>query len=179
MKMWKVILLCLGLVVPPPLHAQSLTSRSPRAEDVASLDGIIAAFYDVVSHAAGEPVDWGRDSTLYLSDLRFKIVSASDSMNQVSIIDHQTYATNGADVSVGFFEREIHRVTNRFGPMAQVFSTYEWSTQPNGRVGGRGINAIELYFDGKRWWISSAMWTAETARNPIPTHYLPQPGSPR
>jgi hypothetical protein len=91
----------------------------------------------------------------------------------VRIIDHQGFAAENADVSRGFYEKEIHRVTNRFGPIAQVFSTYEWKTTADGPVGGRGINSIELYFDGRRWWISSAMWTCETPANPIPRQYLP------
>src|SRR5688572_1075540 len=142
------------LMTPGEALAQGLTSRPANPADVTSLDGIIAAFYDVVSHGAGQPVDWARDSTLYLPDLRFKIVAATGPNARVRIIDHATYAAENADVSRGFFEREIHRVTQRFGPMAQVFSTYEWRTTPDGPVGGRGINAIELYFDGKRWWIS-------------------------
>lgn len=156
------------------LAAQGLTSRPARPADVESLDAIIDAFYDVISHAAGEPIDWARDSTLYLADLRFKIADSGDGTSRVRVIDHASYATANADVSQGFFEREIHRVTHRFGPIAQVFSTYEWRQSLDGPVGGRGINALELFFDGERWWIGSAMWTAETPQNPIPAEYLPE-----
>jgi hypothetical protein len=55
-----------------------------------------------------------------------------------------------------------------------VFSTYQWGRTPDGAADGRGINALELYFDGTRWWISSAMWTSETTDNPIPAAYLPR-----
>ncbi|HSJ10699.1 MAG TPA: hypothetical protein VK928_12325 [Longimicrobiales bacterium] len=172
MKVWTAALLA-ACLAPSALSAQGLTTRAAATADVATLDGIIAAFYDVISHAAGQPVDWARDSTLYLGELRFKIAATGDTANRIRIIDHHAFATENADVSRGFFEREIHRVTNRFGPIAQVFSTYEWRTTPDGAVGGRGINSIELYFDGRRWWISSAMWTAETPNNPIPRQYLP------
>ncbi|HET9332537.1 MAG TPA: nuclear transport factor 2 family protein, partial [Gemmatimonadota bacterium] len=37
-----------------------------RAEDVETIDGIVAAFYEVISGPAGQPRDWGRDATLYL-----------------------------------------------------------------------------------------------------------------
>lgn len=169
------LLLALALLLPAPslAAAQGLTTRAPAAADVESLDGMIAAFYDIVSHAAGEPVDWARDSTLYLRDLRFKIVQPGDSGARVSIVDHAQFAAAQRDVSEGFYEREIHRVTNRFGPMAQVFSTYEWRRSPDGPAGGRGINLIELFHDGKRWWISSAMWMPETPSHPIPAKYLP------
>ena len=37
----------------------------------------------------------------------------------------------------------------------------------------RGINSIELFWDGKRWWIANAIWTDETPGQPIPNEYLP------
>ena len=174
MKTWVAVLLA-ACVAPCGLSAQGLTARAAATQDVESIDGIIAAFYDIVSHAPGQPMDWPRDSTLYMKDLRFKIVATGQPENRIRIIDHHTFAADNANVAQGFYEHEIHRVTNRFGPIAQVFSTYEWRTAPEGPVGGRGINAIELYFDGKRWWITSAMWTGETPDNPIPLQYLPQP----
>jgi hypothetical protein len=40
----------------------------------------------------------------------------------------------------------------------------------------RGVNSIELYFDGARWWISSVMWQSEDEEHPIPATLLPSPG---
>lgn len=76
-------------------------------------------------------------------------------------------------VGLGFDEREIHRVTQRFGNIAHVFSTYETRAKPGGPILGRGINSIELFWDGKRWWIASAIWDDERPGNPIPKEYLP------
>jgi hypothetical protein len=75
-------------------------------------------------------------------------------------------------VKDGFTEREINRVTQRFGNIAQVASTYEWRTDEN-RATGRGINYIQLFFDGNRWWISGATWEEESKDNPIPKEFLP------
>jgi hypothetical protein len=44
---------------------------------------------------------------------------------------------------------------------------------PRARAAGRGINSIELFWDGKRWWIASAVWDDERPDNPIPREYLP------
>lgn len=172
MKVGVAVLLA-ACLAPCVVSAQGLTDRAAAPRDVETLNGIIAAFYDIVSHAPGEPVDWARDSTLYMKDLRFKIVTVRQPDTRIRILDHHAFAAENADVSQGFYEREIHRVTNRFGPIAQVFSTYEWRTVANGPVGGRGINSIELYFDGRRWWITSPMWTGEGPDNPIPPEYLP------
>ncbi len=147
----------------------------PSAEDVSSIDGIIAAFYDVVSGPAGEARDWARDSTLYLPGVRFVVVSrGADGQIAARNFDHGTWAEgSSASLEQGFYEAEIHRVTRRFGPIADVFSTYEWRTTENGPVGGRGINSIQLFDDGERWWITGAIWASEEPGNPIPAEYLP------
>jgi hypothetical protein len=169
-----ILTLVLGSIGPANVVAQGLTGKPARPEDVRSLDAIIAAFYDVISHGPNQQIDWTRDSTLYLADVRFKIIGGPAGNERLQLVDHARYATSNANVTQGFHEREIHRVTQRFGPMAQVFSTYEWRRTLDGPVAGRGINSIELFFDGSRWWITSAMWTAETPQRPIPAGYLPK-----
>jgi len=76
-------------------------------------------------------------------------------------------------VHAGFFEREIHRVTHSYGRVVHAFSTYEERRAADGPVVGRGINSIELFWDGTRWWIASAVWFDEDAQHPIPPEYLP------
>lgn len=160
-----------------PVAAQEAwnVSREASPADVSSLDGIIAAFYDIVSGPAGEARDWARDSTLYLPGARFVVVSRDASGQLVAQnLDHGSFATaSNSSLEQGFYEREINRVTRRFGPITDVFSTYEWSRTVDGAVGGRGINSIQLFNDGERWWITGAIWASEETENPIPTEYLP------
>jgi hypothetical protein len=80
-------------------------------------------------------------------------------------------SSDAALVRDGLEEREIHRVTKRFGNIAHVFSTYE--LRRAGAPAGRGINSIQLFWDGERWWIASAVWDDERKDNPIPREYLP------
>ena len=145
---------------------------APRAEDVATMDGIVKAYYAVVNVPAGAPRQWSRDRTLYIADIRFVAIEK----NLVpQIMTHQQYVdgTDSFFAHNGFFENEIHRVTERFGNIAHVFSTYESRHLPEGPVVQRGINSIELFWDGKRWWIASAIWDNERPDNPIPAEYLP------
>lgn len=148
----------------------------PRAADVATIDGMIRAYYEVISGPAGQPRDWARDRTLYIKDLRFVQVDVDkDGRPQPRITDHQQYVDRAEpSLKDGFFETEIHRVTQRFGPIAHVWSTYESRRTGKGPVIARGINSIELFWDGKRWWIANAIWTDETPENPIPKQYLPK-----
>ena len=147
--------------------AQSLT---PRREDVGSLDGIIRAYYDVISGPAGTPRQWHRDSTLYIPHVRFVAMSVREGRPVAAVMDHAAFVAgyNRAFVDSGFFEHEIGRVTKRFGNIAHVFSSYEYRSTANGPVLGRGVNSIQLYWDGARWWIASATWDDERPDNPIP-----------
>jgi hypothetical protein len=75
----------------------------------------------------------------------------------------------------GFSEREIHRTTRRYGNMVHVDSTYETVLGNDPPVRGRGVNSIDLYFDGQRWWVASVVWQSEDAAHPIPPELLPPP----
>ncbi len=147
----------------------------PRPADVETIDGMVKAWYEVISGPAGQPRDWARDRTLYIKDLRFAMVETDkDGKPDPKIVDHQQFVDgSNAGVTRGFFEKEIHRVTERFGPIAHVWSTYETRRTETGPIVKRGINSIELFWDGKRWWIANAIWTDETKDNPIPKEYLP------
>src|ERR1051325_8170084 len=46
------------------------TATGPRASDVASVDGIIAALYDVISGPAGQKRDWERMRSLFVPGAR-------------------------------------------------------------------------------------------------------------
>jgi hypothetical protein len=168
----------LALLVASEALAQKhveVPTLAPRAEDVSTIDGMIKAYYDVISGPAGKPREWGRDRTLYIPDLRFVAVDV-DKTGKIHprIVDHQIYVdTSDGFFARGFFEKEIHRVTERFGPIAHVWSTYESRQKEDGPITMRGINSIELFWDGRRWWIANAIWTDETPETPIPKEYLP------
>ena len=158
---------------PTPIPVPTI---EPSPADVGSIDGMVRAYYAVINGPAGQPRQWSRDRTLYIGDVRFVSMSVDKDGKPVAHVQsHQEYV-DGSDadmVAKGFDEREIHRVTQRFGNIAHVFSTYETRRTPGGPVIMRGINSIELFWDGKRWWIANAIWDDERPDNPIPKEYLP------
>ncbi len=150
-------------------------TKAPRPEDVATIDGVIAAYYDIVSGAAGQPRDWARDRNLYIPGVRFVAMNEKDGKPVAEVMTHDEYIQRVDEwlVKNGFFEKEIHRETRRFGNIAHVWSTYESRQKPDGPVIALGINSLELYWDGVRWWVASAVWDGERKDNPIPRQYLP------
>jgi len=67
-----------------------------------------------------------------------------------------------------FFEKEVARREFRFGHIAHVLSSYELSRSPGEKPFQRGINSIQLFHDGERWWVLSIAWDNERPGNPLP-----------
>jgi hypothetical protein len=170
MKPLLLTAILLGIVLPA--HAQD----QPRPEDVATLDGIIKAYYEVVSGPAGQPRDWARDQSLHHPQAQVTIISqdaAGKPAARVMTLGAFHTLSGGLSES-GFFEYEIHRITERYGNTAHVWSTYEWRNTEDGPVGGRGINTIQLFWSEGRWWITSWMFDNSGKGGDIPARYLPE-----
>jgi len=147
---------------------------TPRAEDVATIDAVMRTFYEVISGPAGQPRQWSRDSSLYIPEVRFVAMSEQNGRPHANVVSHAQFARQSDPMLLrGFYETEIHKVTRRFGNIAHVFSTYEFRTTEKGPVLGRGVNSVQLYWDGARWWVTNVIWDDERANNPIPRDLLP------
>jgi hypothetical protein len=147
-----------------------------RAEDVRSIDAILASLYATISGPAG-PRDWDRLRGLCLPGARLipcRRAAEGTVTARVLSVEEFIKTSEPALRQRGFFEREIHRRVERFGAVAHVFSTYE-SRHAAGDAEpfARGINSIQLFHDGARWWIVTIFWDAERPDQPIPADYLP------
>lgn len=164
-------------------EAASQSAELPRPEDVASPEGIVAASYDAISRRPGEDFDWDRAASLFLPSARlipnteqnggeFRPMSPEEFRGWVDA----WYAENapiGSPDDMGFEERQVHAVAERYGDVAHVMSTYEkryWGAE---EVLGRGINSFQLVRHDGRWWIAGIVWDEEDGAGPIPTEYLP------
>jgi hypothetical protein len=152
------------------------TSNTNNA-DVTSIDAIITAAYDVISGPAGKKRDWDRERSLYYPGARL-IPTAKPGANDglaPQILDVEGFIARVEPYFAehGFFEKEIARRTEQFGHIAHVWSTYESRHDADDpEPFSRGINTIQLFYDGNRWWIVNIFWQQESAADPIPEEYL-------
>ncbi|NJO02567.1 MAG: hypothetical protein HC880_13560 [Bacteroidia bacterium] len=140
-----------------------------------TLDGIIAALYDVISGPAGEKRNWNRMRALCKPELRLNAVGQSKdgSIHYVSMTLDEYISRNGPFFEQnGFYERELSRQTDQFGYISHVFTTYEIKFKPEGDVIMRGINSVQLIYEQGRYWIINVLWNAETPQHPLPERYL-------
>lgn len=159
--------------IPPVSGPVLVTVPAAAPADVALIDSIVAALYDVISGPAGKPRDWARMRSLFVPGGRLMPTSPRQGAVAMRIWEVNDYiAQSGPHLErIGFRERELARRTEQFGSIAHVFSTYEGRNEADATV-LRGVNSIQLMNDGTRWWVVSVFWAAEQPDNPVPAKYL-------
>jgi hypothetical protein len=172
--MKKQLFLCVffGLLLSTAASAQL---KEANASDVRSLDSIMAATYDSISGDAGQTRDWDRFRSLFYKDARLIPTNKNkEGVVTVATFTPDEYIKRAEPFLMkGFFEREIARQVVIYGNIAHVFSTYESRHKKDDKTSfARGINSFQLLNDGKRWWVVTIYWQAETPGNPIPKEFL-------
>jgi hypothetical protein len=160
------LLRCLHSAALVALLAVHVSARASDADpaDVASVDAIITAYYEVVSGPEGAVPDIERDRSLHHPDAWVAIVregpDGERTVMRGGLDDYYGIEPGGtpAPREAGFFEREISRETRRSGDMVHAWSAYESGPTPDGPATARGVNSITLYWDGARWWIMGWMF---------------------
>lgn len=161
---------------PKQLTVEKPAAPAANPADVASIDSIIAAVYDVISGPAGEKRDWDRMRSLFIPGARLIPTGPRPGGaygSRVLTIAEYVERSSGFFETEGFFEKEAARVTEQFGQIAHAFSTYESRRAPDdAKPFQRGINSVQLMNDGKRWWVVTIFWQGEDEKTPLPAKYL-------
>ena len=162
-----------------PLRADAQTT-SAVAADVASPEAVVKAMYETVNRRPGENFDWDRMRTLFLPGAllipsleqtggKLRVLTVEDVI--VWVAEHTTVGGAG---DTGFQEEEIAQRIERYGDIAQVFSTYQKRFWGAAKILGRGINSIQLVQNDGRWWVTSVVWDEEAGAGPLPAKYQKQ-----
>ena len=101
------------------------------------------------------------------------ITPEGDHVYRVQSLDEWIDGASGYFAQSAFYERAIGNTVQRFGNVAHVFSAYDSRSAPSdAQPFARGINSIQLFWDGERWWGVTIFWDSERPDNPIPDRYL-------
>src|SRR5687768_17577922 len=118
---------------PQPTAAQTPPSQSavtaPAADpkDVATMDAIVAALYDVISGPAGQKRNWDRFRSLFVPGARLIPTGrrpTGEVLSRVRTPEDYIQGSSTLFEQSGFFEKEVSRRIEKFGNIAHIFSTY-------------------------------------------------------
>lgn len=157
----------------PSVPAQAAPAANPA--DVSSMDAILSALYDVISGPAGKKRDWDRMRSLFHPEAHLIPTGPRQGggygLRPLHVDEYILRATPVMEKQ-GFYEREVARRVETFGQITHVFSTYESRHAPTEKPFQRGINSIQLFNDGTRWWVINILWQGEDEKHPLPEKYL-------
>ena len=138
------------------------------AGESASLDGVLARLYEVISFREGGEPDWEGMKEVFSPHARITRVTPEG-------IDHLDLPTFCAMVRemldvgayTGFHEQELSRRVDRLGAVVHVLSAYETKRHATAidRL-GQGVNSIQLVNEGGAWQVVSLCWDEEGLRGP-------------
>lgn len=176
-------LLSLMSAVPQELPAQSAapapTTPTLRPAEVASVDAIVATLYAAISGGAGEARNWDRFRALFVPEARLiPTGQRADGTRTLRTMTVEEYVrTVGPQLErSGFYEREIGRREARYGNIVHLMSAYDSKRAlSDAQPFARGVNSIQLWNDGSRWWVVTIYWESETPANPLPADLLTKP----
>ncbi len=162
------------LVIILFISCSSFAQQQRFSEDVQTVDAILSALYEVISGEAGETRNWERFKNLFTPDAKLiptsKNKEGSISYAQLSPSDYIELFQSR--VTTAFYERELNRMTDAYGTIVHVFSTYETREMKEGPVTNRGINSIQLLKTHERYYIMNIFWCGENTGFMVPDLYL-------
>ena len=166
---------------PAVFGSSSARAPEPTPADGSSLDRLLQALYEGVSHTADAEPNWERLAPLFVpgarltppkppGDARWVALSFDEFREAV----RKGIASRRADGKpAGFFEREIGRETRDYGSVTDVLSAYEGrfrTDDPKPFI--RGVNFFQVVRAGDHWAIVSIVWDTERPEDPIPERLL-------
>lgn len=134
--------------------------------DYSNIDSVIDTMFSVISGAAGEPRDWELLRSLYHPQARLMVApnAGQEALPlRVMSVEEFIQRVDAIFQKESFWEREVKRKTEYFGRIAQVMCDYESLHDLNQPPFTSGRKSMQLFHDGTRWWIVSAIWNTERA----------------
>jgi hypothetical protein len=156
------------------LSVTAIAQQKDYSADVSSPEAITAALYNTISGDPGQGRDWDRFRNLFKPESRLIPTRKSETgeLSVKALAPEEYIQLFSTRIVTGFFEKELHRVAESYGTVTHIFSTYETREKKDGPVTNRGINSIQLFHDGKRYYIINIFWCAESMGFPLPDKYL-------
>lgn len=152
------------------------SSAQPKdySSDVASIEAIGKAYYEIVSGPIGQARDFDRLRNLFHPNavLNYSYWSEEGQVNKLMPMDIEGYIGKLDYLDKkGFYEQELFVSNESYGSITQSISTYKFWMEDK-TAEGRGFTSYQYFYDGERYWIMSMFWMMESDKYPIPKEFL-------
>jgi hypothetical protein len=134
--------------------------------DTDTVESIIRRNYELISGLKSEARDWETWKKLHAPGARLIPIEKGDDGERIARVmtpDEFIESRSRILSQMDFYEWETEREERVYGRLAQVWSTYVAAPKPGGEIIRKGVNSIQLWNDGTRWWILSVAWDAVEA----------------
>lgn len=138
------------------------------------IQSTVYAVYNVLSGPAGRR-DWDRFEELFAPSAVIVSSSSRDGARELTRSSTKEFVEHWKPIfnEKGWFERPVAMRIERYGDIAQVWSTYEGrETSNQEKPSARGIDSFQMVRIGSDWKVQSLVWQEEDASAPIPAQYL-------
>ncbi len=139
------------------------------AAEAGTIDNLVKSLYGFISGPAGKR-DVRKIRALFHKDCRFTITGnkpdGTPGFRTFSVEEFLQRALPGWEK--GFIEHEIKRDMVQWGNMAGVWTRYETAFGEGMKEHMRGVNSLQLQFDGTRWWVMAIQFQNEDAKTKLP-----------
>ena len=139
-----------------------------------ALDKTLRQMYAVISFLEGGEPDWAGMKAVFHPQARFTRITP-EGIDYLDLQSFQAMAMEMLDrgVYTAFFEEEIARQAQIFGALAHVLSAYETKRSPDAASClARGVNSIQLLWEGNSWRVLSLVWDEAMPDNPLDIQQL-------
>jgi len=131
-----------------------------RAEDAPSIARLMDLLYDAISFEEGSEPDWEGLGQVFSDHARITRITP-EGTDYLDLPSFVTMIRNLVEIGAytSFYEFELSRRVDRFGDVAQVWSTYETRRSRAARDAlGRGVNSIQLVREQGTWKVLGLLW---------------------
>lgn len=139
------------------------------AAEAGTIDNLVKSLYGFISGPAGKR-DVRRIRALFHPECRFTITGnkpdGTPGFRNLSVEAFLERALPSWEK--GFIEHELKRDMVQWGNMAGVWTRYETSFGEGMKEHMRGVNSLQLQFDGTRWWVMAIQFQNEDAKTKLP-----------
>lgn len=145
---------------------------------MASPKAVVLALHASISGRL-DVIDWNRFRSLFLPGARVGDAGIeSNGKPQITFesVESFIHDASGAGADPGVFNQEtVFKVhIEQFGNIANAFYSHSAVETQSGKTDDvRRVNSCQMLFDGKRWWIASAVWNESLKKWDLPADLEP------